>query len=127
MFIELTRVFKKLTPEAKEKAQEYITNTMTNLKLGDVEEDEDTLPLKWYEEQGLKAPDELYQKEESDGVTFSMDEDTVDAESRYLCNVSLVEDFERFEERTIITYESGKEVIVKEDLTGILKMIRNNG
>lgn len=125
MFIELTRVFKKLTPEAKEKAQEYITNTMKSLKLGD--EDEDTLPLKWYEEQGLKAPDELYQKEESDGVTFSMDEDTVDAESRYLCNVSLVEDFERFEEKTIITYESGKEVIVKEDLTGILKMIRNNG
>ena len=122
MFIRLTRKFKKLTPEAKDRVKEF-EKKFINLSAKE-KSTETGLTAEWFKEQNLIPPDDI-KEEEEDKIVFEIDKDTVDAKSDYLCNSNNVEDFESTEYGTMITYDTGKEVLVEEEIETILKMIRN--
>ena len=77
MFIRLTRKFKKLTPEAKERVKEYERKF---LDLSSKEKSTETgLTAEWFKEQNLIPPDDI--EEEDNKIVFEIDKDTVDAKS----------------------------------------------
>lgn len=116
MFIKLTQKIQQPTEEALKRLEALREQAMEDSTTGGP-------GAQWYRDQGLTPPEWL-ELENNLSHPLDMEKDIEEVTSEYLCNTSLVEDFEDDKGSTMITYDSGSVVFVKESLEEIFKMIK---
>jgi len=125
-FIKLTRILDTPTEEAENRYIEFQKKIYLDSE-GLMEEptDEDGRTAKWYKNLNIPVPKELQKPNESKEYTFEFKREDYDRNySEFLCNLSRIEGFDALEDgTTLVCYPNDFEIIVKENIEEIEKLI----
>lgn len=124
MFIKLTRILENFSEKGQKRLQDLQKKAEDIANNNVQKRDEYGRTAEWYREQNLNVPEDLLEQEEEIEASIELMEDDFELEeAEYMCNLKYVEDFDTLQEGTLIGYKSGREVVVKETIEEIFKLI----
>ena len=130
-FIRLTRVLTDLNEQGKNKIRESVRGTLNAGEQNFTKKTDDYgRTADYYREMGISVPEELLGSSDDAEVEFQevdielVKEDWTETESAALVNLDYVETLEELEHFTLVGYQSGAEIYVRETIEEIEKLIK---